>query len=208
MRLENFFLRLEEESAQRALKEEERERLEAEAEGRITAQELADEALPTFSPSSPVKTNQELGYINAVIPREDSPSKAQHSMRWSCPTPSLYSLAGTDSASSSTLSAKNIPTMTTVCVLKRSFMNSVRRRLSRARNTLPLPLHILDGRDNFTVIVSIEESTTVQHVEEVSPSTQYTNTSVVYATVLRKKASAGWVSKAKNITYLFRQKTP
>ncbi|KAF7800061.1 hypothetical protein EIP86_011304 [Pleurotus ostreatoroseus] len=194
-----YFLRLEEESALRALKEEELERLQAQAEGRPTAQELADKVLPSWKLAS-VTASSEWRRISVDIPRSEDPP----SSRWSCSTTSLCSLGSTDTASSHTLAdPEDLAAVTTVCVLKRSFIKTLYRRLSRARNTLPLPLHILDSRDDLVIAVSVEEATTVVPADENSLHAEPISTAVAYSpepcamNVVHEKSSTGWVSKAK-----------
>ncbi|KAF7798876.1 hypothetical protein EIP86_010104 [Pleurotus ostreatoroseus] len=243
---EHIFRRLEEESAQRAWEEEERERLEAEAEGRPTAQEIADEVLPSAN-SGTIRSTRERRRTSVSISRYGGPpaptdgqptesqppsTRASRSSSIVVTRPTFYQLdarqspqsGSADSLASSSVGAdpaadvEEVPSVTTqqVWAPKQSLSKAISRRLSRARDVLPLPVNTPHGNGSLVIGVAVEEATIEHRAEEGAVDADTVSTARVYSGTLRsqrstpglnEKASTGWVSKAKDITSKFRRKS-
>lgn len=227
-----IFQRLEEESAQRAREEEERDRLEAEAEGRPTAQEVADEVIPTnaSAPKARRRTSisvSRFGQPTDVSPTATQPPSTRASRSSSIVTrPAFYQLdaryhpatSSADSfATSDTPSAEVEEVESSVTqhlwAPRPSISKAISRRLSRARDVVPLPA--TTGNGSLIIDVAVEEAT-VEHpvndddiygVHGVSTTKVFTGTLRTQRSSPGIQEKAGWVTKAKDITLKLRRKS-
>ncbi|THG98440.1 hypothetical protein EW026_g3745 [Hermanssonia centrifuga] len=237
---EQLFRRLEDESAQRALEEEERERIEAQASDSTPSPQPAAEALPVIA--SPVQTIKERrrGSISVsrfggiTVDTNDSRTQSTRPSRSSSivhTKPTFYQLdtryqahAGSADSFASNSGAdpaadvEDEPEITqTTFAPRQSISKAIARRLSRARDVVPLPSPT--ATSTVVIGVAVEEATTEHYhsSDDDCHSAHGVSSAQVYSgTILsqrsspglnEKSSSSGWVSKARDITAKIRRRS-